>query len=123
MKHPIQPIYKDKHDTYRFKENAIVNFLLTNGGFDLNKLAMMEFSIEDREQFAQLIGYSLHGFGELSFVTDETYETAERMAKQGVTEEQAQIEYLKNTLIEVKKGLKIAFVAAFQIHPNDLESL
>ncbi len=41
----------------------------------------MGFSDEDREQFAQLIGYSLNGFGELSYVSEETYEAAERSAE------------------------------------------
>jgi hypothetical protein len=75
--HPVQPIVKDEHGVVRFKANAIVRFLLDAGSFDLNQLAAMDFSDEDREQFAQLIGYSLSGFGELSYVSDETYERAE----------------------------------------------
>ena len=77
MKHPIQPIVQGEHGTYRFKKNKIVEFLLDNGPFDMNMLAGQEFSTEDREQFAQLIGYSLSGFGELSYVSAETYEVAE----------------------------------------------
>ena len=76
MKHPIQPLDLDEHETLRFKANAIVRFLLDAGPFDMNQLAQMTFSQEDREQFAQLIGYSLSGFGELSYVSDETYERA-----------------------------------------------
>lgn len=78
MKHPIQPLDLDEHGTLRFKANAIVRHLLDNGGIDLNAIAMMEFSQEDREQFAQLIGYSLSGFGELSYVSDETYSAADK---------------------------------------------
>jgi len=74
--HPVQPLIKTKSGTVRFKENAIVHFLLDNGPYDMNKLAGMSFSDEDREQFAQLIGYSLSGFGDLSYVSDETYERA-----------------------------------------------
>lgn len=68
------PVYISRHQTLpdpygaltvRFKENSIVRFLLDGGPFDLNMLARMPFSVEDREQFAQLIGYSLEGFGEL----------------------------------------------------------
>jgi hypothetical protein len=33
----------------------------------------MPFDREDWEQFAQLIGYSLDGFGELSYVSQETH--------------------------------------------------
>jgi hypothetical protein len=76
-KNAVQPLVKDVHGRNRFKENMIVTFLLDNGGFDLNKLAMMDFSDNDREQFAQLIGYSLDGYGMLSYVTDETYNQAE----------------------------------------------
>jgi len=74
--HPIQPLMLDKDGVYRFKENAIVRFLLNNGGIDMNKLATLAFSANDREQFAQLIGYSLRGFSELSYVSDKTYKKA-----------------------------------------------
>jgi hypothetical protein len=35
----------------------------------MNDLALMPFSNEDREQFAQLIGYSVSGFGELPYAS------------------------------------------------------
>lgn len=75
-KHPIQPLELDANGTLRFKENTVVRHLLDNGGIDLNKLACLEFPQEDREQFAQLIGYSLSGFSELSYVSDTTYNLA-----------------------------------------------
>lgn len=71
--HPMQPTYYDENETVRFKHNAIVRFLLDAGPFDMNQLAAMNFSREDREQFAQLIGYSVGGFGELSYVRSKTY--------------------------------------------------
>lgn len=79
VKHPIQPLAEDEHGVLRFKSNAIVRFLLDEGPFDLNVLALIEFSQEDREQFAQLIGYSLGGFGDLSYASDETYDRAEQL--------------------------------------------
>ena len=36
----------------------------------INKLACMNFSNEDREQFAQLIGYSVSGICDLDYVSD-----------------------------------------------------
>ena len=75
-KHPIQPIVTDENGIFRFKSNKIVQFLLDNGGFDMNDLAMMDFADNDREQFAQLIGYSVSGFGSLSYVSDEAYDKA-----------------------------------------------
>ena len=76
MRHPVQPLIKGDYGTIRFKKNAIVCFLLDAGPFDMNQLSLMQFTQEDSEQFAQLIGYSLDGFGELSYVSDETYERA-----------------------------------------------
>lgn len=90
-KHPMQPIYKDDHGVVRFKPNKIVRFMLDHGvtlvdgvwnrrwgenGLSLNILAQMDFSQEDWEQFYQLIGYSVSGYGDLSGVSDESYNTA-----------------------------------------------
>lgn len=60
-KHPIQPLEDDGKGVIRFKANAIVTFLLNEGGFDMNDLAVKDFSREDGEQFAQLIGYHYGG--------------------------------------------------------------
>jgi len=120
---PIQPIEEDSHGHPRFKENKIVTYLLETGGLDLNDLASarIEFPEEDWEQFAQLIGYSLHGFGTLSYVTDETYNAANKMYLEGLSEDDARIESLQNTLNDIKSGLRTAAVAAFGSHPDDLK--
>jgi hypothetical protein len=73
---PMQPLVIDQVGTVRFKENAVVRYLLDNGGVDMNQLCTLDFSDEDRSQFAQLIGYSVSGYGELSYVSDESYERA-----------------------------------------------
>jgi hypothetical protein len=70
----------DKDGVIRFHKNAIVAFLLDAGPFDLNQLAMMPFSNEDREQFAMLIGYSVSGFGDLPYVSDDTHAEAQAAA-------------------------------------------
>lgn len=80
LKHPMQPVYLDDRGTARFKQNAIVRFLLDAGPFDMNKIAVLPgISQEDREQFAQLIGYSISGFGELSYVSSKAYHRADAM--------------------------------------------
>lgn len=79
--HPLQPIITDEHGVKRFKANSIVRHLLDFGGIDLNQLARMYFEQNDREQFAQLIGYSLSGFAELSYVSDQTLAAVEAAAK------------------------------------------
>lgn len=66
-RHPMQPIVAVK-GVARFKENKIVSMLLdTHPTIDLNILARMDFSRADRNQFAQLIGYSVSGFGDLGY--------------------------------------------------------
>ena len=121
IKHPIQPLAQDEHGTLRFKANAIVRYLLDNGGIDMNQIATLGFDREDHEQFAQLIGYSLGGFGDLSYVKDETWETANRMSEEGETEEQAKIKVLEGSLEAVRKGLKEIVPEVFRVHPDDLE--
>ena len=78
--HPVQPLVRDSHGTTRFKENKIVRYLLdlcrAKGVCDLNALEIIDFPREDREQFLQLIGYSLSGFGEWDCVRDSTYDAA-----------------------------------------------
>ena len=122
MKHPIQPVAEDEHGTIRFKPNAIVSYLLDNGGIDMNDLAMVNFSQEDREQFAQLIGYSLSGYADLSYVSDASYSAADNMHEKGLTESDARIVYFEETLEEVQAGVKKAATALFRIHPDDLNT-
>lgn len=82
MKHPIQPLVKDRHGVLRFKVNAIVARLsdfAEEHGYGLNEILCDGYSDEDQEQFAQLIGYSLSGYGDLSFISDEAYKAAKLM--------------------------------------------
>lgn len=84
-KHPMQPVYlKDK--VARFWPNAIVRYLLDNGGIDLNQIALQGFSNADQTQFAQLIGYSVSGAGDLSYfdrkVLDQADQAVEELLKE-----------------------------------------
>ncbi len=74
--HPDQPLVSDELGVLRFKENKLVSAFVDqsmNRGLGLNWAATQDFSAEDRMQLAQLIGYSLHGYGTLSYVTDESF--------------------------------------------------
>jgi hypothetical protein len=64
-KHPTQKIVVADDQMVRFQENPIVRYLLDNGGLTMTDLARLDFSNADRRQFAQLIGYSVRGYGEL----------------------------------------------------------
>lgn len=67
LKHPRQPVYLDEERCPRFKPNAIVMHLLNSGTVDLEQLAGMEFSDEDRRQFAQITGNSVSEYGRLPY--------------------------------------------------------
>lgn len=75
-KHPIQHIAFDGKGVVRFVQNEIVRHLLDVSPHDLNKLACMDFCDEDREQLSMLTGYSVGGFNDLDFASDETCEAA-----------------------------------------------
>jgi len=88
VEHGDQPLFVAPDGLTRFRANPIVRFLLDAGPFDLNALAAMDFTDEARAQFAQLIGYSLRGYGELSYVSDEAWIRAE-VAALGMLDAQA----------------------------------
>jgi hypothetical protein len=68
---PTQPLVM-VNNLLRFKSNKIVELLLdTHPVLDMNALSRLQFSDEDRKQFAQLIGYSAFGYKTLSYVDDE----------------------------------------------------
>lgn len=123
MRHPIQPVGADPQGVLRFQGNAIVRHLLdfaSDHGCTLNDIAAMDFLRDDRVQFAQLIGYSLSGFGELSYVDDDAYSAAERMAA-GTDERDARIDALQTELDAVRAALREPMARLFGVHPEDLE--
>jgi hypothetical protein len=77
MKHPVQPIYVEVNGVTRFKPNKIIQFLFNSGRLDLNEIVCMEFPREDHVQLAQLLGYSVYGFGYLSYVDDEDWDSVQ----------------------------------------------
>lgn len=122
MKHPIQPIEKTG-GVARFKQNKIVSYLLEVGqrnGAGLNELAGMPFSQEDRTQLAQLIGYTLSGFSELSYVSDDDFKAAAEMEAGQKSEDKARIAALEKELKAIRKGIRGPVARLFGIHPDDL---
>jgi len=124
MRNPIQPIGEDEKGVLRFKRNSIVCHLLdTHPSCDMNKIASLDFTNDDRQQFAQLIGYSLYGYGELlSYVGDEDYSAAAHMAA-GMDEKDARIAALEQRLGELREAagsIQRSIAAFLEIHPDDL---
>ena len=116
--HPIQPLVM-VDDVQRFRANKVVRYLLDHGGIDLNKIAMLDFPREDQEQFAQLIGYSLSGFADLPYASDEVYVAAQKMAD-GMKERDGRIQALRYQLDKARKGMREGVAALYGIHPDDL---
>jgi hypothetical protein len=130
MKHPIQPLEIDSGGVLRFKRNAIVDHVLDaakRGGVDLNSIACGNFSQDDRNQFAQLIGYSVCGFAELSYhdpdvlgVLDQLYNEDGSLKDPKVSERDARIAYLEGELKALKDAIREPMARLFQKHPDDL---
>jgi hypothetical protein len=83
--HPMQPVERDADGVSRFKANKIVRFLVdwaAPRGMSLHDLAMLPFDAADRAQLAQLIGYSVDGYSELSYVSDRSYDQAAKLARE-----------------------------------------
>lgn len=80
----MQPVMLDERGVVRFRPNRIVQWMLAEGEagrpFDLNRIAreLDRLDPEEHEQFNQLIGYSVSGFGDLSCVRPETVERADQ---------------------------------------------
>lgn len=120
-RHPIQPLEMTESGVLRFKANKIVQYLLDHGGIDMNKLAMLDFPREDREQFAQLIGYSHSGAGDLQYFSDETWSAAQQMHETGKTELQARLDDAEDQLRRLREVLREPMAELFHVHPDDLK--
>lgn len=78
MKHPMQPIYEDDRGVVRFVPNKIIAYLHERGVIDLNAIGMMfRNDPDDQMQLAQLIGYSVSGFGDLSYADPKVTKRAD----------------------------------------------
>jgi hypothetical protein len=106
-KHPTQPLKADVDGiTLRFKKNSIAKYLTSLPGGDMNTLMSMPFPFTkaDCVQFAQLIGYSLGGFGSLSYVSNAAYARAQREGVGGVYKHPTQpldskLRFKKNAIV------------------------
>jgi len=126
-RNPIQPVVRDKHGVLRFKSNILVAALLEHGqkhGFGLNELAGKYFErehIDDWLQLCQLIGYSVSGAGDLSYMDDGTYSAVLTMIDEGLTEKDARIASLEHELFMLKSALREPIARLYGIHLDDLK--
>jgi hypothetical protein len=81
-KHPMQPIILDDKGVARFKQNALVCYLIDAGGISLNDLALLpNIPLDDWTQLAQLSGYSVSGFRGLSYVDQKAVAKADAIVE------------------------------------------
>jgi hypothetical protein len=87
LPHPMQPIGRDASGVVRFKENRAVSYLLAEASegrrCDMNDLVRAcqhgAFPEADMVQLAQLIGYSVAGFGDLSYAPPDVVAAADEI--------------------------------------------
>ncbi len=122
--HPIQPLYKDTDGRIKFKANQIVRDLLhlaSQHGMDLNNIACRAYSDQDRQQLAQLIGYSLDGYGELrSYVDDAAYAVAEAKSRSKRSDVELERDHYRRELVALRRALRKPMARLFEKHPEDL---
>ena len=116
-RHPLQPLQLES-GVLRFKRNKIVEKLLETSSLDLNDIARMDFSKEDRLQLNQLIGYSHSG---IPGCDEETWQAALAMHEQGISESEARANHLREELDALKKAMKKPIARLYGIHPDSLD--
>jgi hypothetical protein len=84
-RHPMQPVYRDQDGRVRFHKNGIIRRLVDTKVISLNMISQWHgtypgISQDDVDQFWQLLGYSVGGYSELEFISDEAVKTAESVA-------------------------------------------
>jgi len=117
---PDQPIVWAEDDVIRFRGNSIVRHLLDNGPFDMNTLATLSASIEDRAQFAQLIGYSVSGYGDLSYVPAEVISRCDVKAEELCEKREKK---LKLTFDDLERGQRFALRENNTNHHNCFQKM
>lgn len=119
--HSVQPLQLDENGVLRFKPNPIVVWLLEQGSLNMNDIASNEaFSREDREHFAQLIGYSFDGASSLSYMSSEVLDAAKDAYSNPEMSQAALVQSLRGRLEDLKQALKGPMAELYGIHPDDL---
>jgi len=84
----------------RFRKNRIVDKLLevaSANGYSLNEIAIDaaagKYTKDEQRQLAQLIGYSVSGYGDLSYVTDRAWAAAYQAVQESSVPERVKRHY------------------------------
>jgi hypothetical protein len=71
-KQPMQPIVVADDGVVRFQANKVIEWIVDSGKVSLDDVAMLKVPVGDKEQFWQMLGYSVSGYGGLLFVRRKT---------------------------------------------------
>ena len=115
---PMQPVEVDGSGTHGFRENKVVTYLLDKGGKNLNDLALVDFPKEDRDQFTQLIGYSVSG---APISPDLRNAALDQVKPDGGDTDRARIAYLEGELARIREAFRQPVADLFCIHSDDLQ--
>lgn len=118
---PLHNLHIDEQGTLRFKESKIVKYLLDNSEIVPTTIY---FPKEDWEQFSQLIGYSVSGWGGLPYVSDIAYEMV--CTKQNSFNkkfEDVYAEQLETETMRLREILKSAMCGIFNLDGGSLDDL
>jgi hypothetical protein len=125
-KNPMQPVVIDSRNVVRFKENGIVHAVYEMSkahGFGLHEIAMHNFTEDDQKQFAQLLGYSVSGYGDLPYVDKVSVECADQrvaLLLSGVpvvSEQEMELQVLRDENRRLKAAIRSAAVELSLIIP------
>jgi hypothetical protein len=69
-KHPMQPVVLSEDGRAYFVPNEILVWMLAHGRINFDEIAQQGFSDEDRMQLAQLLGFAVSRYTQLTYVTE-----------------------------------------------------
>ncbi|MBY0510184.1 MAG: hypothetical protein K2P94_08505 [Rhodospirillaceae bacterium] len=81
LQHLSRPLVWSEDGMLHFQPNAICHWLLETGHVCMNTISQQGFCDADRAEFAQLIGYSVSGWGELDYVTFKQFRLVQHLAE------------------------------------------
>jgi uncharacterized protein (UPF0297 family) len=123
VKHPLQHTKEDKDGTLRFVQNEVLKLILKVKKIDANEIADIvnaapsAVTVEDMEQFYQLVGYSVSG----APIRDELKEAARKHHANGTPAAETRAELAEARLKSVRDQLRDGIAELFGIHPSALD--
>jgi hypothetical protein len=115
-------VHIDDCGVLRFVGNPIVRDLLDGRVHDMNSIALGDYTIAQHQEFARLIGYSLSGYQDLSYVNEDDSEMERCDKIQSECEETIESQqYFNKTLGSVENRSKALECIAADLELEEYE--